>query len=56
LLADDDGEPLDSSERINGSLATIVAAILRGANIVRVHDVKVTVEALKIADAVKAVL
>jgi dihydropteroate synthase len=42
------------SERLNGSIATIVAAVLKGAHIVRVHDVKATVEALKVADALRA--
>jgi dihydropteroate synthase len=48
------GRLLDAAtvtERLNGSIATIVAAVLKGAHIVRVHDVKATVEALKVADA-----
>jgi dihydropteroate synthase len=53
LLADEDGEPAPASEREFGSVATIVAAVLKGAHIVRVHDVKATVEALKVVDSLK---
>ncbi|MBS2031569.1 MAG: dihydropteroate synthase [Deltaproteobacteria bacterium] len=42
------------SERLQGSIAAAVAGAMRGASIVRVHDVKPTVEALKLADAVLA--
>ena len=45
------GAPAD--QRLSGSLATVVAAVLRGAHIVRVHDVKATVEAVAVADAVR---
>jgi dihydropteroate synthase len=38
--------------RLHGSLAAAVMAVERGAAIVRVHDVKPTVEALKVATAV----
>ena len=37
-----------------GSLALAVAAVLRGANIIRAHDVAETVDALKIAHAVQS--
>lgn len=39
-------------ERLEGSLASAVLAAERGASIVRVHDVKETVLALKVAEAV----
>jgi dihydropteroate synthase len=42
--------PLDARE--NASLAAVTAAILHGASIVRVHDVRPAVEAARIADAV----
>ena len=45
-----DGAPAD--ERLYGTIATVVASVLRGAHIVRVHDVKAAVEATRIADAV----
>jgi len=38
--------------RLYGSLAAMTAAILKGAQLVRVHDVKAAVQASKIADAV----
>ena len=40
--------------RLAGSLAFAVAAVLRGAHIIRAHDVAETVDALKIAHAVQA--
>jgi dihydropteroate synthase len=44
--------PLD--ERENASLAAMTAAILHGASIVRVHQVRPAVEAARIADAILA--
>lgn len=38
--------------RLQGSMASITAAVLRGAHIVRVHDVKAAVETLRVADAI----
>ena len=43
------GKPAD--ERLSGSLATAVIAVWNGANIVRVHDVRESVEAVKVAAA-----
>lgn len=40
------------NDRLNGSLACAVIAAMQGANIIRVHDVKETVEALRIVEAV----
>jgi dihydropteroate synthase len=40
------------SERLQGSIAAAVVASMHGASVVRVHDVKATVEALKVSDAV----
>jgi dihydropteroate synthase len=42
----------DPSQRLYASLAASVLAVSHGANIVRVHDVKATVEALKVTAAV----
>lgn len=39
------------SQRLSGSLACAVIAAIQGAQIVRVHDVKETVEAMRIAEA-----
>ncbi len=44
--------PLDARE--NASLAAMTAAILHGASIVRVHEVRPAVEAARIADAILA--
>ena len=46
---------LPPAERLSGTLATVVAAVLHGAHIVRVHDVRPALEAVAIADAVLAV-
>ncbi len=42
-----------SGERIHGSVALAVLAVINGARIVRVHDVAATVDALKIVTAVR---
>jgi len=42
----------DVTERLEGSLAAAVLAVVRGARIVRVHDVKETLRALKVAEAI----
>ena len=48
-----DDAPVD--KRLYGSLAAAVLAVERGASIVRVHDVKPTVDALRVVDAVRMV-
>ena len=40
--------------RLNGSVAVAVAAVLRGAKVLRVHDVRETVEAIRITNAIIA--
>ncbi|MGH9942084.1 MAG: dihydropteroate synthase [Pyrinomonadaceae bacterium] len=40
--------------RLHGTLATVAAAILHGADIVRVHDVRAAVETARVADAIRA--
>jgi dihydropteroate synthase len=45
------GAPAD--ERLYGTIASITASVLKGAHIVRVHDVRAAVEAVRIADAVR---
>jgi len=42
-------------ERLEGSLAAAVYSVINGANIVRVHDVKGTLRAVKIANAIRNV-
>jgi dihydropteroate synthase len=46
--------PSKPSERIGGSIAGNVLAVLAGADIVRVHDVAETVQALRVTAAVQA--
>ncbi|HVF54600.1 MAG TPA: dihydropteroate synthase [Pyrinomonadaceae bacterium] len=43
-------------ERLHGTLATVAASVLRGAHVVRVHDVRAAVETVRVADAIKAVI
>jgi dihydropteroate synthase len=42
-----------ASERIHGTMASVTAAIMRGAHIIRVHDVRAAVETTRVADALK---
>ncbi len=48
------GKDVPAADRGHATLAAMTAAILNGADIVRVHDVKAAVEAAAIADAVLA--
>lgn len=45
-------EPL-AMKRLNGSLSSVAIAVWNGAKIVRVHDVKESVEVIKVAEAIK---
>jgi dihydropteroate synthase len=53
LLADESGTPAPAEERLHGSLATITAAILKGAHIVRVHDVKATNNVIRVTQSIR---
>jgi len=53
ILADEGGTPAPPDHRSQGTMASVAAAILKGANIVRVHDVKETVEFVRVLDAIK---
>src|SRR6185369_6146921 len=53
ILADASGTPAPSGDRLYGSLATITTAILKGAHIVRVHDVKATLETIRVAESIR---
>jgi dihydropteroate synthase len=46
------GQEAPAGERLYGTLATLTASVLGGADIVRVHDVKAAVEAVAIADEI----
>jgi dihydropteroate synthase len=50
------GRLLDNApvtDRLHGTLASLTVAVLRGAQIVRVHDVKAAVETVRVADAIR---
>ena len=51
MIGDLTGETVPS-ERVHGSVAAALAAVARGAQIIRVHDVKATVDAVKVWQAV----
>ena len=42
-----------TTERLHGTMATVTAAVLYGAHIVRVHDVRAAVETVRVADAIR---
>jgi dihydropteroate synthase len=42
-----------AAERLHGTMATVTAAVLAGAHLVRVHDVRAAVETVRVADAIK---
>jgi dihydropteroate synthase len=46
---------LDASERLEGSLGALAIAIIKGASLVRVHDVKESVRVIRIAEAIRDV-
>ena len=45
------GAPVE--DRLSGSLATVAIAVWNGANVIRVHDVKATVDAVLVAHALR---
>ena len=47
-----DGKDAAAADRLYGNLAAHTALILKGAHILRTHDVKAAVEAAKVADAI----
>ena len=53
ILADENGNPAPTEERLHATMATITAAVLKGAHLVRVHDVKAAIETACVADAIK---
>jgi dihydropteroate synthase len=54
IIADTDGNPAPSDQRLHATMASTTAAVLKGAHIVRVHDVKATRETVETADAIQA--
>lgn len=56
ILADDNGNAAPVEKRLHGTLATITAAVLKGAHIVRTHDVIAAMGATRIADAINSAI
>ena len=54
ILADETGTPAPPEDRLHGTMATMTAAILHGAHIVRVHDVKATRETIRVAESIQS--
>lgn len=52
LLANESGEPAPVGERLSGTLATIAAAVLKGAHIVRTHDVKAAHDTIRVSNQI----
>lgn len=53
ILADQNGTPAAVEDRLHGTMATITTAILHGAQLVRVHDVKAAAETIRVAEALR---
>ncbi|HET9479807.1 MAG TPA: dihydropteroate synthase [Pyrinomonadaceae bacterium] len=53
MLADGSDTPAPASHRLHGTMATITAAVLKGAHIVRVHDVKAGRETVRVSQSLK---
>ena len=54
ILAEDVGTPAPASERLHGTMAVVTAAVLRGAHIVRVHDVKAAAETIRVSEIIRS--
>jgi dihydropteroate synthase len=52
-LSDEQNLPMSDS-RLAGTLVTLIIAVINGANIVRVHDVRETVQAIKMYRAIES--
>ena len=55
ILADKSGTPAPPEDRLHATMATIATAVLKGAHLVRVHDVKAAVETIRIAEAIREI-
>ncbi|MFN2404435.1 MAG: dihydropteroate synthase [Pyrinomonadaceae bacterium] len=54
ILADESGSPAPASDRLHGTMAAVTAAVLKGAHIVRVHDVKAAVETIRVSEFIRS--
>ena len=53
ILADENGEPAPVTERLHGTMASVAVAVLKGAHIVRVHDVRASRESIRVVEALR---
>ena len=53
ILADENGEPAPPAQRLHATMASTTAALLKGAQIIRVHDVKEGLETAEVIDAIR---
>jgi dihydropteroate synthase len=53
-VAGDEGKVAPPDQRLFGTLASVAASVLKGAHLVRVHDVKAAMDAVRVADAILA--
>jgi len=53
ILASENGTPAPAEDRLHGTMATITTAILHGAHIVRVHDIKAATETIRVAHSIR---
>jgi dihydropteroate synthase len=54
LLADENREPMPPDRRLHATMASITAAVLKGAHLIRVHDVAPAKETVRVVDAIRA--
>jgi dihydropteroate synthase len=54
ILAYQNGEPAPVTERLHGTMASVAVAVLKGAHIVRVHDVRSASESIRVVEALRA--
>src|SRR5690349_20670624 len=53
IVGEDSSSPAPASERLYGTLATVAVSVLKGAHIVRVHDVKPAVEVVRVSESIR---
>jgi len=54
ILADANGDPASPEDRLHGTMASTTAAILKGAHVIRIHDIRAGLETIRVADAIRA--
>ena len=54
MLADDAGALAPPSERLHGTMAVVAIAVLKGAQLIRVHDVKAAAETIRVSESIRS--